>query len=141
MMLNKALEIGHPETMLDTLTHHSELVYHPHPDLIKKYLDHFLTKDYESLKKFFAAIKGNYLMIKPVGLHAAILDKAFENGDKKVVIDAYLDAFNYDQFNESHLVKVFESQVYEDAIDHGLIQHLNKQAEKKGVNNSANIKI
>lgn len=80
-------------------------------------------------------------MLKPANFYPTIIDKAFENGDKKTVVDAYLQAFNYDEFSEDHLIKVFESQTYEDAIDHGLIKHINSLIERKGFGNSANLKL
>ena len=45
-MLLKALELGHPETMLETFKNHSELLYHPHPDITQKYLEAFASKGY-----------------------------------------------------------------------------------------------
>jgi hypothetical protein len=48
------------------------------------------------LKKFFySGIKGRYMMARPVGLHQQLIDKAFENGDRETVIDAYLDVLDY----------------------------------------------
>jgi hypothetical protein len=90
MMLLRALELGHPETMLEVLYLHTELLYHPHPNVVNAYFQHFLNKDYESLKKFFEATKGNYFMIKPKGFYEAVIDKAHDNGDKKTVVEAYL---------------------------------------------------
>ena len=72
-------------------------------------------------------------MVRPNEFHGSIIQKAFENGDKKTVIEAYIDTLNYDHLNRDHIIKVYESQVFEDAIDHGLISHLNKLVEKKGL--------
>ena len=43
-MLLKALELGHPETMLEVLKLHAELMYHPNSQVVGKYLDHFIKK-------------------------------------------------------------------------------------------------
>jgi hypothetical protein len=37
-MLKKALELGHPETMLETFLYHSELLCHPNPQITMDYL-------------------------------------------------------------------------------------------------------
>lgn len=133
LMVMKALELGHPEIMFETFNLHSELLYHPSPNVVKAYLDYLVDKDYELLKKFFDATSGNYLMIKPPGFFATILDKAHENGDKKTACEAYCLAFNYDEFTTEHLIKVFESLRYDELIDHGLVQHLNKQIESRNL--------
>ena len=65
MMFQKALDLGHPETMFEILAHHSEMLYHPKVSIIESYLNYFLSKDYESLKKFFLVTKANYFMLRP----------------------------------------------------------------------------
>lgn len=126
LMLLKALELGHPETMFETFNLHTELIYHPSTKVTKAYLDYLADKDYELLKKFFEVTSNNYLMVKPSGFFATIVDKAHANGDKKTACEAYCLAFNYDEFSTEHLIKVFESLRYDEVIDHGLIQHLSK---------------
>ncbi len=69
-MLKKALELGHPETMIDVFQYHSEMLFHPHPDTVRAYFDSFKSKGYESLKIFFEkGLKGNHIMMIPVDLH------------------------------------------------------------------------
>lgn len=59
IMLTKALDRGQPETMLDMFRYHSELLYHPRPDITLQYFNFFVAKDYESLKAFFDVVKDN----------------------------------------------------------------------------------
>ena len=80
-------------------------------------------------------------MQRKPGFHSFILDKAFENADKKTVIEAYVDALNYDEFNGSHLIKVLESQEFENQIDHFLNEHIRKQAEKKGFSSNPHLRL
>lgn len=69
-MLSKALELGHPETMIEVFQYHSELLFHPHSDTVKAYFEFFKNKGYDSLKTFFEkCIKGNHLMLVPNGVH------------------------------------------------------------------------
>lgn len=37
----KALEVGHPDLMLDNFLYHKELLYHPHPRVTQKYFEHY----------------------------------------------------------------------------------------------------
>lgn len=108
-MLLRALELGHPEVMIDTFRLHTELVYHPSPLVTEKYLEYFADSTYESLKTFYEAIKVNYLLIKPTAFFTTMIDKAYENKDYTTVVDVYLYAFNYDALSAEHLVKVYES--------------------------------
>jgi hypothetical protein len=96
LMLKKALEIGHPETMIETFQFHSELLCHPHPSITMNYLNFFANKDYASLKNFFEVTKEKYILVKNPGFHSTIIDKAFENKDYKTVVEAYVDTLNYD---------------------------------------------
>lgn len=69
LMMKNALEAGVPEVVLDMFRFHSELLYHPHPQITANYFKYFDTKDFEALKKFFLAVKGNYMLTKPVEMH------------------------------------------------------------------------
>ncbi len=40
-MLLKALEVGHPEVMLEVIQYHAELIYHPKPAVLQQYIEHF----------------------------------------------------------------------------------------------------
>lgn len=105
----KALEVGHPELMVETFKLHKELLYHPHPSVTQKYFDYFTAKGYEHLKSFYEAIKKNYLIIKPSKFFGTVIDQAFEQKDYQTVIDAYLECLDYTTLNEGHLIKVYES--------------------------------
>jgi hypothetical protein len=96
-MLLKALELGQPETMLETLTLHSELIYHPSPKVVSAYFEFFRAGAYEGLKAFFRAVKGNYFLVKPEGFYPAVIELASANGDGKTVIQAYLDILDYER--------------------------------------------
>ncbi len=93
----KALELGQPETMLETLTLHSELIYHPSPKVVSAYFEFFRVGPYEGLKAFFRAVKGNYFLVKPQGFYPAVIELASANGDGKTVIQAYLDILDYER--------------------------------------------
>ena len=63
-----------------------------------------------------------------------MIEKAFEAGDKEVVIDAYLDILDYDQElkeDDSVFTKVLESMSYTEIIDHVLFGHIKEQMDKK----------
>ncbi len=66
-------------------------------------------------------------MQKPKGFFGTIIDKAFDNKDSETVIQAYLFTLDYSELNLYHLIKVYESQNYDELIDHKLIKHLNEQ--------------
>lgn len=52
-------------------------------------------------------------MVKPNGFHQLIIDEAFKAGDKKTVIDAYLDVLDYNKdLEDSAFVKVLESSSF-----------------------------
>lgn len=93
------------------------------------------------MKKFFEVTKENYILARKPGFHAFILEKAFESADKKTVIEAYVDALNYDEFGLSHLIQVLESQEFENQIDHYLNEHIRTQAEKKGLSTSPHLRL
>lgn len=74
--------------------------------------------------------------MRPNGFHCEVINRAFEAGDKDVVIDAYLDILDYDKELEndgSVLTKVLESMSYKEAIDHVLFGHLKEQMDKRNL--------
>ncbi|CDW83639.1 UNKNOWN [Stylonychia lemnae] len=139
-MLSKALELGHPETMIETLRLHTELLYHPQPALTQKYFDFFASKGYSNLKDFYDAVKSNFYLVRPTNFSSKVIEMAFENKDIITVVDAYLLTLDYSTLSEDHLIKVYESQDFESHIDHGLYKHLNAQVEKRQIKN-AQIKL
>lgn len=84
-MVLKALELGMPETMLEMFKNHAELLFHPSEALTKRYLDFFLNKDYNSLKAFFEAVRGNHLLVKPSNLHTQLIERAAKENDKETL--------------------------------------------------------
>lgn len=139
-MLLKALELQHPEVMFEIIQNHSELIYHPSANVLKQYIE-FLEPKYDQLKLFFEATKGNYFLLLPKNFQSMIIDKAFENKDKKTVIAAYLEVLNYENIDKEQLIKVFESLEYEDAIDHGLIHQISQLIEKRGWTSDSNVRL
>lgn len=126
-MLLKALELGKPEAMLEVLSLHSELLYHPSTQVIQSYLDFFLAAPYDpAFKAFFKAVRGNYLLSKPQGFHAKIIDHAYANNDLKTVGHAYLDILDYAAagLTSAHLLKVFESFEYASRVDHAMFEQV-----------------
>ena len=75
-------------------------------------------------------------MQKPQGFFGMIIDKAHENKDLETVVQAYLFTMNYAELTLDHLIKVFESQRYDELIDHRLIKHLNEQIELRKPQNN-----
>jgi hypothetical protein len=142
-MLLKALELGAPDTMLEVLKLHAELVYHPSAKVVSKYLEYYKTQPYDKLKTFFLATKGNYILQRPSGFNASIIELAHASSDPKTVIHAYLDILDYDhaELTAAHLISVFESLNYESAIDHALVSHLGQTAKKLGFGSNPNIKL
>ena len=63
-------------------------------------------------------------MLKPKEFYSTIIDKAFENGDKATVVDAFVETLDYDQLTREHIIKVYESLDHETAIDHATIGQL-----------------
>ena len=80
-MLMKALELGKPELMLQTIHYHSELIYHPSPKVLEAYFKHF-SASYDKLKLLFEKTKKNYLLQMPNDYHSTIIDMAYEAKDK-----------------------------------------------------------
>ncbi len=132
-MMLKALEIGKPATMFDVFKYHSELLYHPHPHVTKKYLQSCEAAGYDVVKQFFASIKGRYMLQRSSGLHEAIIAAAFANGDKDTVIDAYLDVLDYasEITKEETFFKVLECMDYKEVTDHVLFGHLKEQMDSR----------
>ena len=54
-------------------------------------------------------------MCRPQSFHTIVIDHAFENKDRKTVIQAYLDILDYDHagLKTEHLLKVYESMDYD----------------------------
>jgi len=96
MMLLKALELGHPDTMLETLRLHSELIYHPSAVVLQRYFEHYKAGPYEGLKAFFKTLRGNFLLVKPAGFYPAVIEQASSNKDKKTAKFAYIDILDYE---------------------------------------------
>lgn len=96
LMMMKAVEYGQAEIVLDMFKYHTELMYHPHPDVTQSYFDYFNKKGYDSLKKLFDVIKGNYYLQKPKELHLTLIDQAYDKKDYLTVIEAFLDILDYD---------------------------------------------
>jgi hypothetical protein len=114
---------------------HAELMVHPHSSVISRYLAYFVEKgDYAKLKAFFAVVKGKFLLDRPADLHATIIDKAFEMGDKETVISAYLDVLDYKRelIKRDSFVKVLDSMDYSKYIDHVLFGHLKEKMTERG---------
>jgi len=129
----KALEVGHPSTMLNFLNHHAELLYHPSPKVTSAYLAHYLEQDFDQLKAFFKATEGRYMLQRPEGLNQSIISKAYEAADSETVIDAYLDVLDYDKelTDDSVFAKVLDSVSFEESIDHVLFGHVKEQMEAR----------
>ena len=143
MMLLKALYLGHPDSMLETLRLHSELIYHPSPAVLAKYFEHYKSGPYEGLKTFFKALRGNYLLVLPSGFHATLIEKAAANNDKKTAKFAYIDILDYQNagLTSDHLSIVFDTFDYDLAIDHVLASHIGSTAVKLGVSNNSALKM
>ena len=125
----KAVEIGKPELAYDVLKNHAELLTHPTEEVIGAFLNHAKQQEgFDSLKGLFDATKGRYLLKRPAGFHSAIINRAFEAGDKETAIHAYLDILDYDKELGSSdgtvLKQVLESMSYQEAIDHVLFGHI-----------------
>lgn len=73
-MMEKALERGVPEAVLDMYRYHADLLYHPNPAITQRYFEYFRDKGYDQLKVFFEAVKDNHLLIKPRYLHATVIE-------------------------------------------------------------------
>lgn len=137
----KALEVGHPEMMIETFKYHREFLYHPNPKVTQKYFECFAVQGYEKLKAFYMAVKHNYLLILPEAFYGTVIDQAFENKEYPVVIDAYLQCMNYKALALEHFIKVYESQNFDMMIDHGLYKHLESKCIQYGFNHNSRIKL
>lgn len=76
MMLMKAIELGHPETMLEVIRLHAELAYHPSVKVLDAYLAFYKNAAYERFQLFFKALRGNYYLIRPQTLHITAIELA-----------------------------------------------------------------
>jgi len=72
------------------------------------------------LKTFYEAIKTKYTLIRPKNFSTKLIEMAHENKDINTVVDVYLHTLDYSTLNEEHLIMVYESQDFENLIDHGL---------------------
>ena len=68
------MKLGFPDTMLDVFHLHSELIYHPAPKIVEQYYQHYVKKPYPEFKKYFDAMKSNYLLTKPKGFYESVID-------------------------------------------------------------------
>jgi hypothetical protein len=133
-LMLKALEIGEAGQMLDFVKYHSELLYHPSQKVLEEYTTTFEAAGYDQLKAWFGATKGRYLLVRPAGFHNLIIKAASENGDKKTVIDAYLDVLDYSWLDDSAVEKTAEAVSYVEAVDHVLVGHLKEQMDARNLN-------
>lgn len=142
LMIKRALELGQPDTMLETLKLHAELAYTPSVQVLSAYLAHYSQGPYEKFTLFFNALRGNFFHVKPQGFHTQAIELASQNNDPKTVIQAYLDILDYSSagLTAAHLLKVFNSLNYEVAIDHALVDHLGKTAKSLGFSADASLK-
>jgi hypothetical protein len=124
-MALRALELGHPESMLELFRLHKELLYHPSTAVLAKYAAHFEAQGgLEKLLAFYQVVRGNYLLQLPQGFHGSLILKASQAGDQKTVIKVYLDILDYGGLTREHLTAVYEALDYDSYIDVGLVQHL-----------------
>jgi len=86
MMLLKALELGHPETMLEVIRLHAELAYHPSVKVLDAYIAFFKNATYDKFQLFFHSLKGNFFLIRPHSLHITAIELASKNNDSKGVL-------------------------------------------------------
>jgi hypothetical protein len=143
LMLKKAMSLGHPNTMLEVLRLHKELLYHPSQEVLALYSEHYLAQPYDQLKVFFiTAVKGNHFLQLPQDFQSKFIQKAHENKDPRSVRQAYLDILDYEgaQLTKETIAAVFESLDYTLNVDHGLVEHLGSTGSKLGLLKDAGIK-
>lgn len=142
-MLLKALELGKPESMLEVLRLHRELMYHPSTTVLKAYSEYFTTQPIDKLKLFYTtAIKNNFYLQVPSTLHSQLINAAFEAKDFKLARDVYMNILDYEKagLTTEHIKKVFESLDYALCIDHGLVEHLGMTGSRLGLLKDASVK-
>lgn len=126
-LMHRALELEQPQAVFEIMKNHAELLYHPSV----KVMEAFLRLDWEHLKPFFEETRGNFLMHKPQHFHDRIIKLAHKNGDKQIVIDAYLDCMDYKKLSDETFTMVLESMSYEEHIDHVLFGHVTEQMDAR----------
>ena len=91
-------------------------------------------EDYEKIKGFFEAVKGKYLLARPLRFHEFLIEKAFEQEDKETVINAYLDILWHEKEikKQSTYKKVLDSMTFDESVDNVLYFDLKKRMEGEG---------
>lgn len=84
-MLLRALEMGHPDTMIEVFRLHSQLLYHPSDKVLEGYFNVYLCSEYAKAKVFFDTVRKSKLFKIKREWHHKMIDIAYENGDLKAV--------------------------------------------------------
>ena len=132
--IERAVALGAPQVMNDFLENHRELMMFPSESalstLVQYYQQNTELPFEEHYAPFFDVVKNKPYLPLPPSFYGNFIRRAYENGDRERVVQAYLDILDYSEVSLDYetLLLVFDSLDLE--ADQLTVEHLRGELER-----------